>query len=142
MGDTLSNGGRPSGMRLTLPEAAPARSRVAAQPTQDRRRALLVGGGMLLMAALGAAAIIQAETRMSGPSPQLANATPGLDVRTAKITAVSGDGCSQQVFDNQTGRMSPSVQPCETTAYDSNGVPLPTGTMHRLDAISKSFSGR
>jgi hypothetical protein len=54
---------------------------------------------------------------------------------------LDGKGCSQQVFDNQTGRMRQSQLPCEAIAYDSNGAPVPVGTIHRLDAIRKSFSG-
>ncbi len=143
MGDTLSDQGRRPDLRST--QEAPTRPRSVGQPTQDRRRALLVGCGMLVMAAVTAAAIVEAEIRMSGlsNSPERAMATSGVDIRTAKITTVSdGHECSQQVFDNQTGRMSRSEQPCETTTYDANGVPLSIGTKHRLDAISKSFSGR
>ena len=49
-----------------------------------------------------------------------------------------GKDCRQQVFDNQTGRVTQSSRPCEDAPGD--GVPL--GTIHRLNAISKSFSGR
>jgi hypothetical protein len=67
---------------------------------------------------------------------------PDGDVRTAKITNDSdGKGCWQQIFDNQTGRMVRTPQPCEATVYDSKGAPVPVGTIHRLDAISKSFPG-
>jgi hypothetical protein len=38
--------------------------------------------------------------------------------------------------------MTRSQQACDTTARDSNGVPIPLGTIHRLDAISKAFSGK
>ena len=58
---------------------------------------------------------------------------------TARITRDNNGTCAQQVFDNQTGRMMRSSQPCEATTYDSNGMPVPVGTIHRLDAISKGF---
>ncbi len=69
-------------------------------------------------------------------------ATPENELRTAKITTNSdGNGCWQRVFDNQTGRVLQQQKPCEAAAYDINGVPAPIGTIHRLDAISKSFPG-
>jgi hypothetical protein len=101
---------------------------------------------MLLLTSLTAAVTVTIEYPMSGHSsnaPQTAMAMPGSDARTAKITRDSdGQGCWQQIFDNQTGRMTRSQQPCEATAYDSSGTPVPLGTVHRLEAISKSFSGR
>jgi hypothetical protein len=54
---------------------------------------------------------------------------------------MSGDA-DNKFFNNQTGRMTRSQQPCDMTTRDSNGVPVPQGTIHRLDAISKSFSGK
>jgi len=111
--------------------------------TQERSRALIiVSCGIFLVAGLGALAVMA-----SGhpKSPRLLSSptivSPDNDLRTAKITNNSdGQGCWQQTFDNQTGRMARTQQPCETTAHDSNGVPVPLGTIHRLDAISKSFS--
>jgi hypothetical protein len=74
-------------------------------------------------------------------SSPAATAMPERD-RTARITTNSdGNGCSQQIFDNQSGRMFRSQKPCDMTEYDANGVPVPAGTIHRLDAISKSFPG-
>jgi hypothetical protein len=113
---------------------------------QERRRGLVVGCSMLLVAALIAVAVAVATG--STKSLTALNAAPTtistseLDLRTAKITQdLDGKGCSQQVFDNQTGRMRQSQLPCEATTFDSDGVPVPVGTIHRLDAISKSFSG-
>jgi hypothetical protein len=106
---------------------------------------LITSCGILLLATATALMVIVVESLMSVPalkSSRTAAAVPDGDIRTAKITYDSGGkGCSQQTFDNQTGRMNRSQQPCEATAYDSNGVPMPLGTIHRLGAISKSFSG-
>jgi len=106
---------------------------------------LIIGCGVLLAGALGAVAVIAAGSPISLHSSRVAptaTATPDVDLRTAKITNASdGKGCWQQVFDNQTGRMTRSQEPCETITYDSNGAPVPIGTIHRLDAISKSFPG-
>jgi hypothetical protein len=101
---------------------------------------------MLLAAALTVVVMVAAEFPnwvQASKSPQTATAIPDSDVRTAKITkSADGAECWQTIFDNQTGRMTRSRQPCEPTAYDSNGATVPVGTIHRLDAISKSFSGR
>lgn len=69
-------------------------------------------------------------------APQVTGSIPGNDLRTARITVPSDNGeCSQQLFDNQTGRMAKSSQPCEATStYDS--------ASRRLDQISRSFSGK
>jgi hypothetical protein len=112
---------------------------------QERRRALVIGCGMLLFAAVIAAVVITAQPLILGHlsrAPQVATAAPDSDLRTAKITRdLGGKECWQDIFDNRTGRMTRSSHPCETTDYDSNGAPVPVGTIHRLDAISKSFSG-
>jgi hypothetical protein len=143
MGDVPSKAGNLPIARS--PGAAPVHPRTAIQRKQERRRALIISCGMLLLATLTAAMVVTVQYPMSvhSNSPQTAMAMPDGDVRTAKITRDSdGKGCWQQIFDNQSGRMTRSQQPCEATAYDSHGTPVPLGTIHRLEAISKSFSGR
>ncbi|HEY6257696.1 MAG TPA: hypothetical protein VIY51_18090 [Xanthobacteraceae bacterium] len=135
MSNVSSDVSKPSG-------AKPARAR--AQRTQERRHALIVSCGMLLVAAV-AVVVIAAASPMSerSNSPRPRAGMPDNELRTARITRdLDGKGCSQQVFDNQTGRMTTSPQPCEATVYDSNGMPVPIGTIHRLDAISKSFTNK
>jgi hypothetical protein len=117
------------------------------QWAQERRRAVIIGCGILFMVGLGFALVMTAELSVSPHltnSPQLASVTPDNNSSSATITidSADGSGCRQQVFDNQTGRMTRSQKPCDTTARDSSGVPIPLGTIHRLDAISKSFSGK
>lgn len=134
----------PSGPPQSTGAVAGVRPRSAAPRTQERRRGLIVGCGVLLVAALGVVTVMVAGSPISVHSLKVAptaSAMPDSDLRTAKITNASdGKGCWQQVFDNQTGRMTRSQQPCESTVYDSNGTPVPIGTIHRLDAISKSFT--
>jgi hypothetical protein len=135
MGDTHPDGDKRT---VTLARAQPR----PVQSRREHRRALVI---VCLVAAVTTAVVIAAESLISGQSsraPQIALATPDGDLQTAKITKdLGGKGCSQEVFDNRTGRMTRSPQPCDTTTYDSNGAPVPLGTIHRLDAISKSFSG-
>jgi hypothetical protein len=98
---------------------------------------------LALGATITAVAVVTASPRsvIATSSPPAA-VGPESDLRTAKITTNSdGNGCWQKVFDNQTGRVQQSRKPCEAAAYDINGAPAPIGTIHRLDAISKSFSG-
>jgi len=135
MGDT-----RPDGNKHTV---TPARAQPrSVQSQREHRRALVI---VCLVAAVTTAAVIAAESLILGSSsraPQVALATPDSEIQTAKITKdFGGKGCSQEAFDNRTGRMTRSPQPCDATTYDSSGMPVPVGTIHRLDAISKSFSG-
>jgi hypothetical protein len=145
MGDTLAGGSKRPTARTAPPAATPAQPRSATQNSQERRRAAVIVCVMLLAAALTAGTVIALQSLISAHmtrSLQTATAMPDGD-RTAKITRdVNGKECSQEIFDNQTGRMTKSQQPCGATALDSNGMPVPLGTIHRLDAISKSFSGR
>jgi hypothetical protein len=141
MSDTPAAGNNSPIAHSGHPRTTPARPRAPAQRTQERRRALIVSGGILLLAAVSVAVAI-GFPRSGHPlnSPPTASAPPNSELRTAKFTNDSdGKGCWQQTFDNQTGRMTRSQRPCETTAHDSNGVPIPLGTIHRLDAINKSF---
>jgi hypothetical protein len=106
------------------------------QKTQERRRAVIISGAMFLVVAGAAIATFMS----SSPNKQMKTPVASDDFRGAIITEDSdGSGCSQQVFDNRTGRVIMSKRSCATTTYDSNGVPIPTGTIHRLDAISRSF---
>ena len=145
MGDTPAGGSKRPTTRTAPPAATPAQPRSATQNSQERRRAAVIVCVMLLATALTAGTVIALQSLISAHmtrSLQTATAMPDGD-RTAKITRdVNGKECSQEIFDNQTGRMTKSQQPCGATALDSNGMPVPLGTIHRLDAISKSFSGR
>jgi hypothetical protein len=130
---------RPDGNKRTVtPVRAPPRS---VQSQREHRRALVI---VCLVAAITTAVVIAAESLIWGYSlhaPQVALAAPDSELQTARITKDLGSkGCSQEAFDNKTGRMTRSPQPCDATTYDSNGMPVPVGTIHRLDAISKSFS--
>jgi hypothetical protein len=140
MGDRLPDGEK----RPIAHPRAQARS-AAARKTQGRRLAPILGYGLLLGTAVTAMAIA-AHSMISGHSaraPGIAMATADGDLRAAKITRdLGGKMCAQDTFDNQTGRMTRSSQPCDATAYDGNGAPIPLGTIHRLDAINKSFPGR
>jgi hypothetical protein len=64
-------------------------------------------------------------------------------VRTGTVVRQTDDGqCVLMKFDNDSGRTIDHVKHCDKTVVrDAQGVPVPMGTVHRLDAISKSFLG-
>lgn len=62
--------------------------------------------------------------------------------RTGRIVLqIDPNQCRQMKFDNVTGQIGTESAPCERI-LDSHGMPVPLGTLHRLDAISKSFAHR
>jgi hypothetical protein len=142
MSNTHPNAGKAPFARSAPSVAMPVQTRPETQRVQDRRRALIIiSCGMLLVAVPIVVVMIAAKSPTLPNRAQTTLAMPDYDVRTAKITNNSDDkDCSQQIFDNQTGRMVRAARPCDATTYDRNGNPVPVGTIHRLDAISKSFA--
>jgi hypothetical protein len=52
----------------------------------------------------------------------------------------SASGCQQRSFNNQTGQISDQTSSCHNdVVLDAKGMPMPTGTIHTLNSISKSF---
>ena len=137
MNETSSADGKRSGTK-------PARPRALTHAAAERQRAALAAGFMFVFAIMAAVVlvILAALPKLGQPTASMPAGMSDNDLRTARITRdLDGNGCAQQVFDNQTGRMTTTPQPCQATVYDSNGMPVPVGTIHRLDSISKSFSG-
>jgi hypothetical protein len=71
---------------------------------------------------------------------------PAADVdesRTGKIVLqTNSDQCAEMKFDNTSGRLVDGLKPCDNQIkFDEHGRPIPMGTIHRLDAISRSFFG-
>jgi hypothetical protein len=137
MNETSSADGKRSGTK-------PARLRAPTHVGAERQRAARAAGFMFLFA-ITAAVVLVILAALPKLGQSNASMPPGMsdnDLRTARITRdLDGKGCAQQVFDNQTGRMTSTPQPCPPMVYDSNGFPVPIGTIHRLDSISKSFPG-
>lgn len=136
MSETSSVGGKRSNAR-------PVVLRASAQRAQERRRTALVNASMLVLMLAAAVLVIGAVLpKLGQPNASMAPGQSEDELRSATITRNADTGCAQQAFDNQTGRMTSSPRPCPATVYDSNGVPVPVGTIRRLDSISKSFPGR
>ena len=75
----------------------------------------------------------------------LAQKTPATPPPQAVIGTITPDStggsrCRKMIFDNQTGRVTETSTPCQEVVRDETGAPKPVGTIHRLDAISKSFA--
>jgi len=126
---------------LTNRAAAPRSRLKTEQKAKDHQHGLVVVAGFALSAAIIA---LLAISTVYPTSPRTSDVLPNNTLRIGKVTNNSIDDkkCGELIFDNQTGRMVSSEQPCDTTAFGSIGVMTPSGTIHRLDAISKSFSGR
>jgi hypothetical protein len=65
------------------------------------------------------------------------------DIQSGTITLQTAQGdCQILKFDNETGRSIDNSEHCHPgLTLDSHGAPVPTGTVHRLNSISKSFLG-
>ena len=49
-------------------------------------------------------------------------------------------GCQEKSFNNQTGQISDQSSSCGSeVVLDARGMPVPAGTIHTLNSISKSF---
>ena len=72
---------------------------------------------------------------------QSVSQSPGDQTHTGKIILHMAAGeCRQMRFDNSSGRFDADLACDEKIILDKHGVPIPLGTQHRIDAISKSFS--
>jgi hypothetical protein len=65
------------------------------------------------------------------------------EMRIGTIEVQTGqDQCGLLKFDNETGRTINESKSCHgNVVLDAHGVPIPMGTVHRLDSISRSFLG-
>jgi hypothetical protein len=58
------------------------------------------------------------------------------------VVEKDNDQCELMKFDNDTGHTTDGSGSCKSfVTLDAHGEPVPIGTIRRLDAISKSFSG-
>jgi hypothetical protein len=124
-----------------------------AKTVRSRRRQLRRQRWYALVISLGAlAAIVCLATNadISATIPFLASSGNPVPIsnrgetRTGTIVH-EGDAarCEKIKFDNDSGRIIELSASCDNrVVLDAHGVPVPLGTGHRLDEISKSFSGR
>jgi hypothetical protein len=110
--------------------------------SQKRWRLAKMCFGVISVGALIAAVAIFAIVFKLPSSPNVENeASRAEPSSVATIVLHSGArGCQQRSFDNQTGQISALSSPCpDDVVFDAKGLPIPTGTVHTLNSISKSF---
>jgi hypothetical protein len=76
------------------------------------------------------------------PAPVVENGAPQADQNSVATIVLhsSTSRCQQKSFDNRTGQISDQTSPCTNeVVLDANGMPIPAGTIHTLNSISKSF---
>jgi hypothetical protein len=109
---------------------------------QKRRRLAKMSLGVFAVGALIVAVAVFAIGFSTAPAPVAENgashASPS-SVATIVLHS-STSGCQQRSFNNQTGQISDQTSPCHNdVVLDAKGLPMPTGTIHTLNSISKSF---
>jgi hypothetical protein len=107
---------------------------------QDWRRTRIVIAGFLALAAIGFVLTMVPTYWNHSPT---ANDMLGSKLNAGKIISYTGPEreCRQQIFDNETGRMTKPL-PCDMNTLDDNFAPASANPSNRLEAISKAFSGR
>ena len=121
--------------------AKPAHMRKAGA-SQKRRRLAKMSLGVFAVGALIVAVAVFAIGISTAPAPVAENGASHADpsgVATIVLHS-SASGCQQRSFNNQTGQISDQTSPCHNdVVLDAKGLPMPTGTIHTLNSISKSF---
>lgn len=92
------------------------------------------------LAAIVAFSVVQLGRSGSSNGAQLDNSN---DVGIGTVVRQTNrEQCELVKFDNYTGRTIENSGHCENmVVQDARGVPIPLGTIHRLDSISRSFLG-
>ena len=108
---------------------------------QKRRRLAKMSLGVFAVGASIAVVAVLAIGFSTAPAPEENGASHADPNGTATIVLhSSASGCQQRSFNNQTGQISEQTSPCHNdVVLDAKGMPMPTGTIHTLNSISKSF---
>jgi hypothetical protein len=125
----------------SAPRAKPAHTRRAGAG-QKRKRLVKMSLGVFAVGALIAVVAVFAIGLGTAPSAVEENGASVGDANSVATIVLhsSTNGCQQKLFDNRTGRISDQTSPCSSdVVLDAKGMPMPTGTIHTLNSISKSF---
>jgi hypothetical protein len=109
---------------------------------QKRGRLATMCFGIIAMGALIAGVAMVAMVFIPKPTPIAEKEASRAEPSSvgAIILHSSSSGCQQKSFDNRTGQIFDLPSSCRNdVALDANGVPIPAGTIHTLNSISKSF---
>lgn len=126
----------PSNPKLRVKSGAAQASRHG----QQRRLTWII---LLSLSTVAGAAVLVGflPALFSGRSSITATDSASESVPTGTIADSDREFCKRLTFDDS-GRAFRDVVPCDgESTRDARGQPVAVGTMHRLDAISKSFSG-
>jgi len=110
--------------------------------SQKHRRLVKMSLGVVGVGGLIAVVAVFAIGFNTVPAPIVENGASRTDPNSvATIVLRSGaSGCQQRSFNNQTGQISDQTSPCHNdVVLDAKGLPVPAGTIHTLNSISKSF---
>jgi hypothetical protein len=113
-----------------------------ASARQRRGRLAKMCFGVVVVGALLAAVAMVAMVFIPAPPPSVEKAASRSEPNNSgTIVLHSGpSGCRERSFDNQTGQISDQSSPCHSdVVLDARGMPVPAGTIHTLNSISKSF---
>ena len=131
----------PKTMAQSSPGARPAHVRKAGA-VQRRGRLAKMCFGVVAVGVLIAAVAMVAMVLIPAPPPTAEKVASRSEPKSAgTIVLHSGSsGCQERSFDNKTGQISEQSSPCNGgVVLDAKGMPVPAGTIHTLNSISKSF---
>jgi hypothetical protein len=131
------------GMKNSRAQAIPARVKANARRRsrlRDRRWSSVIGCIWVFVAVVAVADITLAMLPQPAPDPE--TTSEFATSHSGRILAETrSEQCELGTFNNDTGRISNESRHCENAVVlDSRGDPVPLTTIHRLDAIRKSFS--
>jgi len=109
---------------------------------QKRRRLAKMSLGVFAVGASIAVVAVLAIGFSPAPAPVAENGASHADPSSVATIVLhsSTSGCQQRSFNNQTGQISDQTSSCHNdVVLDAKGMPMPTGTVHTLNSISKSF---
>ena len=130
---------------LSKPQSAqgakPAHMRKAGAGRKRGRLAKMALGVFAVGASIAVVAVL-AIGFSTAPAPVAENGASHADPTSVATIVLPSrtSGCQQRSFNNQTGQISDQTSPCRNdVVLDAKGMPVPTGTTHTLNSISKSF---
>jgi hypothetical protein len=109
-----------------------------AESSRRGRRQIIgvVGAGL----SIAVAAVVALEFGAAPSRVAENSAAPAPSSTTAAIFIHPQRGeCRSKTFDNRTGQISDASIPCADAPVDAKEAPVPAGTMHTLNSISRSF---
>jgi hypothetical protein len=132
-------------MKNSRAQAIPARVKATARQrnrSRERRWSSVIGCIWVFVAVVAVADITLAMLPQPAPDAEATDAFA--TSHSGRILAETrSEQCELGTFNNDTGRISDESRHCENSVVlDSRGDPVPLTTIHRLDAIRKSFSSQ